>query len=237
MKSKIAIVTGASRGIGRALSCGLAEDGYHLALVARDIDELLELQSEIRSFAPSIETICCPVNVRDHEAVRQMVADISDKFGQIDILVNCAGIFRLGSVDLPIDELDAVMSTNLRGPFSFMQSVVPIMKMRRMGYIFNISSIAGLTGYPHYGAYSASKFALQGLSESLYRELMDYGIRVTAICPNWVATGFAENAGSTLDAGEMIQLADIVGTVRWLLSLSGPTCVKEVVLDCKAHPC
>lgn len=237
MQPKIAIITGASRGIGRALARGLAEDGYHLAMVARDGDRLLDVQSSIRSLEPSIETICCPLDVRDHDAVQDAVAAISDQFGRVDILVNCAGTFKPGSIDLCIDDFDAVVSTNLRGSFSFMQAVVPIMKKQQAGYIFNISSIAGLVGYPHYGAYSASKFALQGLSESLYTELMDCGIRVSAICPNWVATEFAERAGGTLDASDMIQTVDVLNTIRWLLGLSGPTCVKEVVLDCKAHPC
>lgn len=104
------------------------------------------------------------------------------------------------------------------------------MKQQQSGYIFNVASRSGKVGFAGSGGYSASKFGLVGLNESLYRELTPQGIKVTALCPAWVNTKMAREAGTPLEAGEMIQPDDLFETIRWLLNLSSGACVKEVVI-------
>ena len=153
-----------------------------------------------------------------------------------DVLVNNAGQFRPGSIEADIEDLDAVVGTNLKGAFLMLKAVVPVMKAQERGHIINLSSITGKWGYAGYGIYAASKFALQGLTESLYKEMIEHGVKVTAICPNWVATEMAVAAGGTLPPEDMIQLDDLVKTVSWLLGLSRAACPREVVIDCMGHP-
>ena len=232
----LAIVTGASRGIGRALAIGLAEAGYKLALVARDEGALNGVRTEIRGIDPGVAASCHPLDVTDAAAVRDLVSGLEARHEAIDVLVNNAGLFRPGSIESDVEDLDAVVGTNLKGAFLMLKAVVPVMKAQERGHIINLSSITGKWGYAGYGIYAASKFALQGLTESLYKELLEHGVKVTAICPNWVATEMAVAAGGTLPPEEMIQLDDLVKTVSWLLSLSQAACPREVVIDCMGHP-
>ena len=232
----LAIVTGASRGIGRALAIGLAEAGYKPALVARDEEALKGVRAEIRGIDPGIAASCHPLDVTDAAAVDDLVAGLSAEHEAIDVLVNNAGQFRPGSLEADVEDLDAVVGTNLKGAFLMLKAVAPVMKAQGRGHIINLSSIAGKWGYAGYGIYAASKFALQGLSESLYKEMLEHGVKVTAICPNWVATEFAAAAGGALPPEDMIQLDDLVSTVSWLLSLSRAACPREVVIDCMGHP-
>lgn len=232
----LAIVTGASRGIGRALAIGLAAAGYGLALVARDDDALNGVRARIRGVDPGIAVSCHPLDVTDAAAVRDLVAGLDAGRQPIDVLINNAGQFRPGSIEADVADLDSVVGTNLKGAFLMLKAVVPVMKAQKRGHIINLSSITGKWGYAGYGIYAASKFALQGLTESLYKELLDHGVKVTAICPNWVATEMAVAAGGALPPAEMIQLDDLVKTVSWLLSLSKAACPREVVIDCMGHP-
>ncbi len=232
----LAIVTGASRGIGRALAIGLAEAGYKLALVARDEGALNSVRAEIRGIDPGVVASCHPLDVTDAAAVRDLVSGLDAGHRPIDVLINNAGQFRPGSIEADVEDLDAVVGTNLKGAFLMLKAVVPVMKAQGRGHVINLSSITGKWGYAGYGIYAASKFALQGLSESLYKELLEHGVKVTAICPNWVATEMAVAAGGTLPAEEMIQLDDLVKTVSWLLGLSKAACPREVVIDCMGHP-
>jgi len=124
-----------------------------------------------------------------------------------------------------------MLDTNLTAQFVFLQAIVPIMKEQKSGYIFNVASRAGKIGFAGSGGYNASKFGLVGLNESLYRELVPLGIRVTALCPAWVNTKMAYEAGSKLRQIQMIQPEDIFETIRWLLTLSLGACVKEVVIE------
>ena len=229
---KVAVVTGASRGIGACVAEGLAADGYSLALTARSENDLKEVAQGIKKnlgdIAPQVVTYA--LDVQDHKAVEAMIASVKSEFGRIDLLFNNAGIDCVGSLEISIEEFDKVLSVNLRGAFSFLQAVVPIMQKQHSGTIINIASKAGKTGYAGWGVYGASKFGLVGLSESLYRELSPQGIKVTAICPGWVDTDMAKISGLT--SQEMISAEDILKAVRWLLSLSPAAVVKELIVEC-----
>jgi len=230
---KVAVITGASRGIGACVAEGLASDGYALAVAARSEDALGKvaerIKKNLKDRAPHV--VAYPLDVRDHKAVEAMITSVKSEFGRIDLLFNNAGIAKLGVVDeVEIEDFEEVLSTNLKGAFYFLKAVVPVMKKQRSGTIINIASDAGKTGYAGWGAYCASKFGLVGLSESLYKELSPYGVKVTAICPGWVDTDIAEVSGLTRE--EMISPKDILSTVRWLLSLSSAAVVKELAIAC-----
>ena len=230
----VAIITGASRGIGRACAKGMADHGYRVVLVSRTEPALLEVAAEIRNDhiqQPDQAPEVYPLDITDEEKVDQMVADIAGQYGRIDLLINNAGIYIDGSLDMSVEEFDRLYHANLRAPFSLMKAVIPVMKKQRSGSIFNIASRSGKHGFAKSGGYVSSKFGLVGLSESLHRELAQEGIRITAICPGWVDTEMARQAGTPLRDSEMIQAEDIVKTILWVLDLSPGACVREIVLE------
>ncbi len=228
--NKVAIITGASKGIGRAISKGLAELAYQTILIGRNKNDLeIVAQKIIDSENPAPEII--QLDITDSGSVKHTVKQIVDKYGRIDILVNNAGIYFDGSAEISETEFSKMLGTNLTAQYVFLSQVAPVMKKQKTGYIFNIASRAGKIGFAGSGAYSASKFGLVGLSESLYRELSSFGISVTALCPGWVNTRMAYEAGTTLAGEQMIQPEDLFQTIKWLLSLSPGACVKEVILE------
>ncbi len=234
--SKVAIITGASDGIGEVVVQGLAEDGYKTILVARSEDKLEKVAEGIRKkVSPEISPIVIPLDVSLHEQVLHALGEILNEQGRIDVLVNNAGIWRDGTSNARAEDFDALYRVNVRGAFSVVQTVVPLMKEQQYGYIINIASRAGKYGFEDTGAYSASKFGLVGLSESLYRELLPHGIKVTALCPGWVNTKMAFEAHSPLPAEEIIQPDDILNAIRFLLHLTTATCIKEIVIECRKH--
>jgi short-subunit dehydrogenase len=229
MKKRTAIITGASKGIGKAIAAGLAELDYQTILFGRNRNNLKSVSEEITSkgFAePSVFEL----DITDSEKIKKTVTEIVGKFGHIDILVNNAGIYFDGTLELPETDFKKMLDTNLTAQFVILQEVVPVMKKQKSGYIFNVASRSGKVGFAGSGGYCASKFGLLGLNESLYRELTPQGIKVTALCPAWVNTNMAQEAGTPLQPKEMIQPDDLFKTIRWLLELSPGACVKEVVI-------
>ena len=231
---QIAIITGASRGIGRAIAIGLAKEGYKPILIARSKDHLEAVANEIIELTDNkIKPESYSLDIRDHDKISEIVARIKENNKQVDILVNNAGVWLRGSLDISKQAFYEVFETNLLAPYLFINEIVPIMKQQKAGYIINIASRAGKIGHVNTGVYSSSKFGLVGMSESLYKKLAPYGIKVTTICPGLVNTQMANEVGTTISAEEMIQVVDIMATIRWLLKLSLSTCVKEVVIECK----
>jgi NAD(P)-dependent dehydrogenase (short-subunit alcohol dehydrogenase family) len=229
---KVAIITGASKGIGASVAEALAVDGYITVLVARSEQALRELANKISpKVANQNPVVVYPLDVQDHEAIQAVVSDVHSKFGRVDLLFNNAGIDMLGTMDVSIEDFDKTIAINLRGAFSFLKAVVPIMEAQQSGTIINVASRAGKIGFPEFGVYGASKFGLVGLNEALYRQLSHKGIKVTALCPGWVDTDMAKDSG--LPKEEMISTEDIVTTVRWLLYLSPAAVVKELVIECR----
>jgi len=231
---KTAIITGASRGIGRAIAIGLAKEGYLPVLISRTKSQLKAVADEIKtSTNHKIDPVVYAFDITDHDKISDVVKAIKSKYKRIDILVNNTGAIIKGTLGLSKEDLNKMIETNLVAPFLFINEIVSIMKEQKGGYIFNIASRAGKIGFAETGIYSASKFGLVGYSESLYRNLAPFGIKVTSICPSWVDTAMARVAESPLAAEEMIQSEDIMETIHWLLSLSDATCVKDVVIECR----
>ncbi|WP_346856396.1 SDR family oxidoreductase [uncultured Draconibacterium sp.] len=229
-KNKIALITGAGKGIGKAIAIGLATLKYQTILIGRNKDNLEDVAAEIieKSW---IEPRVFQLDITKQEDVKAAISKIISEFGQIDVLVNNAGIYFDGTTEITNADFTKMLETNVTAQLSVLKEVVPILKKQKSGYIFNIASRSGKVGFEGSGAYSASKFGMVGLSESLYRELNPLGISVTALCPGWVNTEMAYEAGTTLEAKQMIQPEDLFETIKWLLSLSPGACVKEVVIE------
>ena len=228
----VAIVTGASRGIGREVASGLARDGYELALVARSRSDLERLASDLPVDGGRTHSVDV-IDVSDPDAIQEGMADILRHHGRVDVLVNDAGAYVAGGLGLTAAEFEMMVRVNLVAPFLFMKAAIPAMKAQGSGHVFNVASRAGKVGFAGDAGYVASKFGLVGLSESVYREFAEAGIVVTSICPGWTNTVMAAESNTPLTAEEMIQPSDILETVRWLLRLTPPVRVREVVLECR----
>lgn len=227
---KVAVVTGANRGIGKAIATGLAEMEYLVVLTGRKLNDLEKVAVEIQN-SNSPTPLIFQLDITNSNQIKETFKKIVEETGRIDVLVNNAGIFFDGSLSLSEKKFRALIDTNLIAQFVILQEVVPVMKQQKTGYIFNISSRAGVIGFAGNAGYVASKFGFVGLSQSLYRELTPQGIKITAICPSWVNTRMAVEAGTPAKPQDMIQPEDIFQTVKWLLSLSPGASVKEIVVD------
>lgn len=236
MHKKVAVTTGASRGIGKAVALGLAKDGYQICLLARSkdkLEEVAELITQENKLSVDQQPLVYECDVTNVKQVEEVITDTVKRTGQIDLLFNNAGIFRLGTLESAKDFHDQI-NVNLIGAFNVLHSVVPYMKKRQQGHIFNLASICGKVGYAGIGAYTASKFGLIGLNESLLNELAPYNINVTAICPSYVATDMVAQVEYP-PQNLMIQPEDILQIIRGLLTLSPHACVQEVVVRCRAN--
>lgn len=190
IRGKIAVITGASKGIGRAIAIALAAEGVHVGLISRTGKDLLELKDELKKYA--VKTAIAITDVADIQAVNEAIVNIQKELGNIDILINNAGIAKFGKfLDLEPSEWEDQIRVNLFGVYYVTRAVLPQMIERQTGDIINISSSAGLKGSPLTSAYSASKFGVMGLSDSLMQEVRKHNIRVTALNPSTVVTDLA----------------------------------------------
>jgi len=187
-ENQVAIVTGAGRGIGRAIALRLAREGAHVACVSRTAKNAEKIAAEINA-AQTGAAKAYAVDVSNHADVQRIGKQILSDFGQVDILVNNAGITRdMLSMRMTPEDWDVVLNTNLKGAFNFVQTVQRSMIKQRSGRIINISSVIGLIGNAGQTNYAASKAGLLGLTKSLARELASRGITVNAIAPGLIAT-------------------------------------------------
>ena len=179
---KVALVTGASRGIGRSIAEAVGAEGAHVALAARSNVDLTEVAGTIREGGSKALALTC--DLTQQQDIENTVQSTLDEFGRVDILINNAGIGLRGKVDeLAVEKWDEMMAVNLRAVFLMTRTVVPPMRSQGGGHIINISSVAGLVGNPGLSAYNASKFGLMGFSESTMLELRHDRIQVTSSCP------------------------------------------------------
>lgn len=190
IKGKTALVTGAGKGIGKATAIALAQEGVNLGLFARTEADLKELATEVEKYGVKVAYATGDVSVR--EQVEAAVADLTSQLGSFNILINNAGIGKFGGfLDLDPDEWKQMIDVNLMGVYYVTRAVLPQLIEQNGGDIINISSTAGQKGAPVTSAYSASKFGLLGLTESLALEVRKHNIRVTALTPSTVATELA----------------------------------------------
>jgi NAD(P)-dependent dehydrogenase (short-subunit alcohol dehydrogenase family) len=225
----VAVVTGAARGIGAAIGKRLAAMGAIAVLTARDEARLKQVADEIESAGGKAEVAA--FDLMDEAAITRFAADIGQRHGRCDVLVNNAGVGRIGQPlwETPPAEWDDVMGTNLRGAYLMIRAFAPMMTAAKSGHIINISSLAGHNPLKNGAAYSASKWGLNGLTYSLAEEMRDYGVRVSVIAPGSVNTGFG-GGGSSKDSGKKIQPEDVANVVAMLVTQAPQSFVSEVLL-------
>jgi NAD(P)-dependent dehydrogenase (short-subunit alcohol dehydrogenase family) len=238
---RIAAVTGASRGIGRAIVLELAHRGYRVFALARSSADLEELATE----APgAIHPILLDVADDDsRRAATQAVLDATSGYG-LDVVVNNAGYGQLGPLEeVSVDKLRRQLEVNVVGVLGFTQPFIPLMRARRSGTIVNVSSIAGRMATPFTGAYNASKFALEGMSDALRLELVPFGIRVIIVAPGPIGTNFGAAAGEVAEESPTSPYAPF--TRRWRGARKGsnlftrsPAFIARLVADAveREHP-
>lgn len=190
LKGKTALITGAGRGIGRAVAIALAKEGVNLGLIGLTMSNLEKVTAELEQY--DINISAATADVADLEAVQHAVEHIKSDLGPIDILINNAGTGKFGGfLELSPEEWENIIRVNVMGVYNVTRAVLPEMIERKSGDIVNISSTAGQKGAPVTSAYSASKFAVLGLTESLMLEVRKHNIRVTALTPSTVVTDLA----------------------------------------------
>lgn len=226
----VALVTGASEGIGRATAFALGRAGYRIAACARTAPRLDALVSELRT--AGIEAEGAAADVGDAAAVGTAVEALTAALGPIDVLVNNAGVLIARPVEeLSLEDWDLTMRTNLRGLFLATRAVLPGMRARRRGTVVNVASLAGRNGFAGGTAYAASKHGVLGFSRSLMLEVRKDGIRVVAVCPGSVATGMLRDQPMLKsDPERLLRPEDVADTIVHAVRLPDRAMVSELDL-------
>lgn len=227
---KKAIITGAGKGIGRAIAIALANEGVNLGLVARTKEDLEKVAAEVKNDEVNISI--ATADISSNEEVNTAIDKLKDELGTVDILINNAGIGKFGGfLDLEVAEWEKIIQVNLLGMYYVTRAVLPTMIEQKSGDIINISSTAGEKGGPVTSAYSASKFGVMGLTESLAMEVRKHDIRVTALTPSTVVTDLAINEGLvTGDEDNVLQPEDLAELVVAQLKLNKRVFIKSAGL-------
>lgn len=235
LNGKTALVTGASRGIGRAIALRLAEDGANVAVIyAGSADKAEAVVNEITALGVNAKAYRC--NVADSAAVNETVKAVTNDLGKIDILVNNAGITRDGlMLRMKDEDFDAVLDTNLKGAFNMIRACYSGFIRKKSGRIINISSVSGIMGNAGQANYSASKAGVIGLTKSVARELASRGITCNVVAPGFIQTDMTENLGdnnpllNSIPLGRMGKPEDIAAAVAFLASDSAAYITGEVL--------
>lgn len=227
LEGKVALVTGASRGIGFAVARKLGRLGAKVSLCARDAKKLEMAAGELQSEGTA--TLALAADVTRADDVDTLVAKTGRSLGPIEILVNNAGIGYFGPTHQANESIwDSVLDTNLKSVFLTSKAVAPGMIERRSGHIINIASLAGKNAFAGGGIYCASKWGLLGLTECMAEDLRPYSIRVSAICPGSVATDFSPHEGK--DPAKMLQPEDIAHVVEMIVTQAPQSFISEILL-------
>ena len=232
-KGRIAVITGASRGIGRATALTLAEKGCAVGLIARTEATLAQTAKECRAFGAPVFAL--PVDLESPAASVEGLKLLVRELGGLDILINNAGTSASGSIeDLSLDDYDQVINLNLRSVMALCKQAIPDLKKSKHGAIINIASIAGHLTYPGGTAYATSKHALRAFTGCLFDDIREHGIKVSAVSPGYVNTDMVGNP--KLDSSKMIQTQDIVDAIIYLLKASPTVCPTEIILRPQLAP-
>jgi 3-oxoacyl-[acyl-carrier protein] reductase len=227
MTNDISIVTGASRGIGRAIALRMAEEGHNVMITARDETKLKQLKEEIKT--KNVECEYFAGDVADEKFVNSSVKQIIKQFGKVDHLINNAGIGVFKTfVDSSLDEFKEQMDVNIFGVYNFTKAVIDGMIKQRSGSIINIASLAGKNSFIGGTMYSATKHALLGFTRSLMLEVRQYNIRVSAICPGSVDTELISGSMNPPDTNKILKSEDIAETVMGIIRMPVHALISEV---------
>lgn len=229
MKKNI-LITGASKGIGRAIALRLA--GHNLSLFARSETDLRAVQQQVPG------SIVCAGDIQNEDDIQRCAAETVKAFGRIDVLINNAGIATFKRTDqFSKEEFRGMYLVNVEGAFLFVKHTLPGMIAQKSGQIINISSVAGLNGFKGGAAYAASKFALNGFTESLREDVKEFGIAVTAVCPGSVATDFGGGSAAAMMAKDFaLTPDDVARTIEYLVNESETANAKLIELKPRRRP-
>ena len=231
LANKVVLITGGSRGLGLVLAREFAHHKAHIVVCARDEQELELAQESLRDLGAEVLALKC--DVTDDAEVREMIATINGRIGPVDVLVNNAGVIQVGPFEVMTrEDFEEAMETHFWGPLNTILAVLPGMRERRQGRIVNIASIGGKVSVPHLIPYSASKFALVGLSEGLRHELLNDGIVVTTVCPGLMRTGSPRNADFKGDHRAEYAWFSIGGSLP-LTSINAERAARQILSACR----
>lgn len=226
LADSVALVTGAGRGIGRAIAIELAGLGMRIGLVARSREELETVAGHIGTAG-----VAYPADVRHAEQVSALVDSVREQLGPIRVLVNAAGVYHYGLVAEAAEaDFDDVVDTNLKGTFLTSRFVLPEMLSAGQGEIINIASIAGKVGTARRAIYCASKFGVVGFTQALAEEVREHGIRATVICPGSTNTRFSPKDMKGKARERMLQPEDLAFTLRMLLTQAPTSFMSEIIM-------
>ncbi|MGB2807183.1 MAG: SDR family oxidoreductase [Sedimentisphaerales bacterium] len=227
LAGKVAIVTGASRGIGRAISLALAKEAATVVLAARAIDKLKESARLVTETGGKAQIV--PTELTDEQSIKNLVRATGERFGRLDILVNNAGITHSAKLEETLTEdWDRCININTRAPFILCREALPLLKKAEAAYVINIASVVGVKGYPLQSAYTASKHALRGMTISLAEELRGTNIRVHLVCPGGVDTELVQNVRPDIKKHDLMQPEEIAELVLYLLTHRGNAVIDEL---------
>jgi 3-oxoacyl-[acyl-carrier protein] reductase len=229
LSGRVALITGAGRGIGRSIALALAGAGARTLLSARSAGELQGVAGEIRSRGGEAEFLAADLS--RPEGVEAVFGALKRTYGTLEVLVNNAGLGLSGPLmKFPAESLELLLAVNVKGLFLCCQQAMRLMVPARRGYIINISSVVGFKGYANQSAYAASKHAVMGITKSLAVEAQPHGIRVSAILPGAVDTGLMQALRPDLDKALLMKPQDVADAVMFLLSLSETAAVDEIYI-------
>ena len=238
LSGKVALITGASAGIGQACARALAQEGARLVLTARRQERLDQLKQEAEKLGT--QAISVLGDARDERTAIQTVEAATQAFGTIDILINNTGVGNYKNlIDTSAEEYDDLMDTNVRSTFLFTRHTVPVMLQQKQGTILMISSMAGVYGFAGEAVYCATKFAQVGFAQALDKELRPQGIKVGVICPGGVKTEFALGRGRTEESvgqSAMLEPEDVAGAVLLACKQSPGARIIEIQMRTMAEP-
>ena len=227
LKGKVAIVTGAGRGIGKAISLALANEAATVVLAARAIDKLKETAEQVTNTGGKAHII--PTELTDEHSIKNLVKETGKSFGRLDILVNNAGITHSAKLEETLTEdWDRCQQINARAPFILCREALPLLKKAEAAYVINIASVVGVKGYPLQSAYTASKHALRGMTISLAEELKGFNIRVHLLCPGGVDTELVQNVRPDIKKQDLMQPEEIAELVLYLVTHRGNAVIDEL---------
>lgn len=230
-RRRVALVTGGSRGLGLVLARQLAKEGARVVILARDAAEIERACCDLARFGTDVVGIAC--DVRDEFQVSCAIQKAVEQFGRIDVLINNAGVIQVGPIEnMTKGDFEDAMAVHLWGPVHTMLAAIPIMRRQGQGRIVNISSIGGRVALPHLVPYTASKFALVGLSDAMHTELAKDNILVTTVCPGLMRTGSPINATIKGRHEEEYAWFAISGSLP-LLTMSAERAAKQILRACR----
>ena len=227
LAGKVAIVTGASRGIGRAISVALAREAATVVLAARSIQKLQETADQVTKAGGKADIVV--TELTEEESIKNLVKTTSEKFSRLDILVNNAGVTHSAKLEeTATEDWHRCMQINARAPFILCREALPLLSKAEAGYIINIASVVGVKGYPLQSAYTSSKHALRGMTISLAEELRGSNIRVHLLCPGGVDTDLVQKVRPDIKKDELMQPEEIAELVVYLVTHKGNAVIDEL---------